>query len=136
MRHLLPLLLSLVILSSCDEECRGFKIGKEFTIMPNETLENCPKNVAVTLLDIEDSRCPEDLICIWAGMIVIEAKVRIDGEDFRFKLSDHRNASGFPEQFSTPKYTVKLIDVVPHSDSSGPDPTDQRAILLISKRSA
>jgi len=136
MRQFLLFFLLVSFLTACDEECRGFKIGKEFEIALNETLENCPKNISVTLLEIEDSRCPADLVCIWGGMIVVEGQLTIEGEDFELKLSTNQNASGFPEQFSTAEYTVRLIDVLPYPDSSKPDQTqDQRAILLISKRS-
>jgi len=136
MRHFLLFLLFVPFLTSCDEECRGLIVGKEFEIASNETLENCPKNISVTLLKIEDSRCPADLICIWGGMIVIEGKLKIEAEDFDLKLSTNQSASGFPGQFSTAEYTVKLIDVLPYPDSSNPDQSQaQRAILLISKRS-
>ena len=139
MRSLLIVFLVFIFLLSCGEKesCDGFTLAKEFEIARNETLENCPKNISVTLLEIQDSRCPADVVCIWSGMIVIEGQLRIDGDEYDLKLSANENASGIPEVFSTEDYTVKLVDVLPYPDTSKHHQSaDQRAILVISKRSS
>ena len=138
MRNLLILFLSVSILFSCDDknDCGGFDVGKEFEIGINETSRNCPKNISITLIDIQDSRCPDGAQCIWAGMIVVEAAVTIDGKDLDLQLSNNENASGFPDEFSTSEYTVKLIDSIPYPDINNPSkPEDKRAVLIVSKRS-
>lgn len=138
MRKLLILVLSVSLLFSCDDknECEGFNLGKEFEIAINETLQNCPKNISITLLEIQDSRCPAGAQCIWAGMIVITAQLTVDGKDIELQLSTNENVSGFSNQFSTSDYTVKLIDAIPYSDLNNPHkPADKRAILVVSKRS-
>ncbi len=138
MRPLLILFMPVFLLFSCDGEndCDGFNLGKEFEIAINETLQNCPKNVFITLLEIQDSRCPAGGECIWAGMIVIDATLTIDGKDQDLQLSTNENVSGFPAEFSTSEYTVKLIDAVPYPDvNNSHKPEDKRAILVISKRS-
>ncbi len=138
MRNLLILFLSLSLFFSCDDknDCEGFDLGKEFEIAINETLENCPKNISITLLDVQDSRCPAGAVCIWEGMIVINAEMNIDGKDLDLQLSTNENASRFPQEFSTSEYTVKLIDAIPYPNINDPqNPEDKRAILVISKRS-
>lgn len=138
MRNLLILFLPVSILYSCDDknDCGGFDVGKEFEIGINERLQNCPKNISFTLLDIQDSRCPDGAVCIWAGMIVVEAAMTIDGKDLDLQLSNNKNASGFPEEFSTSEYTIKLIDSIPYPDVNNPSkPEDKRAIFIVSKRS-
>lgn len=138
MRKVLILLFSVSLLFSCDDnnDCEGFNLGKEFEIAINETLQNCPKNISFTLLDIQDSRCPADGQCIWQGMIVIDATLTIDGKDQQLQLSTNENVSGFPAEFFTSEYSVKLIDAVPYPDFSSPHkPEDKKAILIVSKRS-
>jgi hypothetical protein len=138
MRNLSILLFPVLLLFSCDEntDCNGFNLGQEFEIAVNETLENCPKNIAITLLDIQDSRCPTDADCIWAGMIVLEGTLRIADKNYPIQLSTNERISGFPEEFSTSEYTVKLIDAIPYPDSNlTSESEDKRAILVISKRS-
>ncbi len=138
MRNILYLFLSASLLFSCDAatDCEGFDLGKEFEIAIDETLQNCPKNISITLLEIQDSRCPAGAQCIWAGMIVIEGQLTVDGKDIELQLSTNENVSGFPDQFSTSDYTVKLIDAIPYSDLNNPHkPEDKRAILLVSKSS-
>jgi hypothetical protein len=69
-------------------------------------------------------------------MIVIDAALNIDGKEIDVQLSTNENASGFPQEFSTSDYTVKLIDSVPYPDLNNPHkPEDKRAILIITKRS-
>lgn len=69
-------------------------------------------------------------------MIVIEGNLTINGKDFDLKLTTNQSVRGFPGEFSSKDYILKLIDVVPYPDSSKPDQAqDQHAILLISKRS-
>jgi hypothetical protein len=138
MRNLLILFLSVSLFFSCDDknDCEGLEVGKEFEIAINERLQNCPKNISITLLDVQDSRCPAGAQCIWAGMIVIDAALNIDGKEIDVQLSTNENASGFPQEFSTSDYTVKLIDSVPYPDLNNPHkPEDKRAILIITKRS-
>lgn len=137
MRKVLILLFSVSLLFSCDDnDCEGFNLGKEFEIAINEKLQNCPKNISFTLLGIQDSRCPADGQCIWQGMIVIDAMLTIDGKDQQMQLSTNENVSGFPAEFTTSEYSVKLIDAVPYPDFSSPHkPEDKKAILIVSKRS-
>ena len=137
MRKLLILVLSVSLLFSCDDnDCKGFDLGKEFEIAIDETIQNCPKNITITLLKIQDSRCPAGAQCIWQGMIMIEGMLTIEGKNYQLKLSTEESFSGYLVQFSTEEYTVKLIDAVPFPDLSSPHkPEDKRAILVISKRS-
>lgn len=60
MRNLLYLFLFSSLFFSCDDnnDCDGFDLGKEFEIAIDETLQNCPKNISFTLLNVQDSRCP------------------------------------------------------------------------------
>lgn len=123
---------------SCDDktDCEGFDLGKEFEIAINETLENCPKNISITLLDVQDSRCPAGAVCVWEGMIVLEATLRINNKDYDVELSTSERMSGSPAQLSIEGYTVKLIDAIPFPDiNDSSSPENKRAILLISKSS-
>ncbi|PZX56732.1 hypothetical protein [Algoriphagus chordae] len=138
MRHLLVLFLSVSLFFSCNDsnDCEGFEVGKEFEIAIEQQLENCLKNISVKVIEIQDSRCPAGAQCIWAGMIVLRGELIVGGQKQYILLSTNENASGFPDEFSTLEYTVKLVDAIPYLDLNKPyKPEDQRAILIISKRS-
>ncbi|WP_339752969.1 hypothetical protein [Algoriphagus aquimarinus] len=138
MRNLLILFLFVSLLFSCEDknECEGFDLAKEFEMAIGETLENCPKNTSITLIDIQDSRCPTGGECIWQGMIMIEGMLTIDGKDYQLKLSTEELFSGYPVQFSTEEYAVRLIDAIPDPDLNNPhNPEDKKAILIVTKRS-
>ncbi|WP_339868536.1 hypothetical protein [uncultured Algoriphagus sp.] len=137
MRKLLILVLSVSLLFSCDDnDCKGFDLGKEFEIAIDETIQNCPKNITITLLKIQDSRCPAGAQCIWQGMILIEGMLTIDGKDYPLKLSTEESFSEYPVQFSNEDYIVRLVDAFPYPDiGDSSSPEDKRAILIVSNRS-
>ncbi|RAI89973.1 hypothetical protein [Algoriphagus yeomjeoni] len=138
MHRLLVVFLTSSLLFSCEDsiDCDGFDLGKEFEIAIDETIQNCPKNISLTLLDVQDSRCPANAVCIWEGMIVVEGKLTVNGKDIDLQLSTNENVSAYPNQFSTSDYTVKLIDAIPYPDLNNPHKaTDKRAVLIVSKRS-
>ncbi|MBN7802799.1 hypothetical protein J0A67_18115 [Algoriphagus aestuariicola] len=102
----------------------------------NEALENCPENISITISEIQDSRCPSDGNCIWAGMIMVDGELRVDGTVYDLQLSNIPQASGFQEEFSTSEYTIKLIDPIPFPNFSNlGKAADKRVILIVSKRS-
>ncbi len=107
-------LFSLLILafSGCDKE--AIKPNTEFTLVLNETktIQDGLKNVSITYAELlEDSRCPEGIVCVWAGRAIVllkddkknEYKIGIgDLESVKDEIKNEVEIEGF---------TFKLIDV-------------------------
>ncbi|MEX0862330.1 hypothetical protein [Nitrosopumilus sp.] len=83
------------------------------------------ENLNLYFYDIEDSRCPLDVTCIWEGKVV--AMIHTSNQTHKigggFEI-------GYPLTYMTP-YTITLIDVKPHPIST--EKPDYVAILDISK---
>jgi hypothetical protein len=71
-------------------------------------------SVAVTPLAVlEDSRCPRDVTCVWAGRVLIRARIKADGRssEAEMELGKPIAAAGRKE--------VVLASVSPERTSSG-----------------
>ena len=57
-------------------------LGKQFYIRVGQTESVEPGNIQVKLIKVtDDSRCPSDVTCIWAGEVKVVLNITIDGED-------------------------------------------------------
>lgn len=106
---------------------QNFKVwnGKEATITGQDL-----KVKFESLLD--DSRCPKDVTCVWAG----DAKIRISvrrGRGEASKMELH-TSSQFAQTGKYQKYVIKLValDPYPRTGAKG-KPGDYVATLLIKK---
>lgn len=83
------------------------------------------ENLNLYFYDIEDSRCPLDVTCVWEGKV--SAMIHTSNQTHKigggFEI-------GYPLTYITP-YTITLIDVKPHPIST--EKSDYVAILDISK---
>lgn len=97
--------------------------AEEIKIKFGETVQY--DNLNLYFYDIEDSRCPLDVTCIWEGKVT--ARIHTSNQT-------HKIGGGFeidyPLTYMTP-YTITLIDVKPHPIST--EKPDYVAILDISK---
>ena len=57
-------------------------LGKQFYLKVGQTESVEPGNIQVKLIKVtDDSRCPSDVTCIWAGEVKVVLNITIDGED-------------------------------------------------------
>lgn len=87
--------------------------------------------LTVKVLSIEDSRCPKDVQCVWAG----DAKVKIrvtnkKGKTETFEL--HTNLE--PKTAKFDNYEIKLGDVTPHPASNIRIDASKRTAQIIVSR--
>jgi hypothetical protein len=79
---------------------------------------------------IEDSRCPEDVNCIWAGVGRIKIQLSKNGKSSEFELNTNQRDK--PAVFQG--YSVTLIDLEPRqSRTSKYSPSAYSATLTVSK---
>ena len=64
-------------------------------------------------LEIEDSRCPTGVVCIWAGQTVVTLEVA-RGEDGPVELKLVRRAGREPETARALDHELRLLEVDPH----------------------
>lgn len=99
--------------------------AEEIEIKIGETIYY--ENLSLYFYDVEDSRCPLDVTCVWEGKV--SAMIHTSNET-------HKIGGGFeinsPLSYITP-YTITLIDVKPHPIST--EKPEYIAILEITKPS-
>lgn len=75
----------------------------------------------------EDSRCPNDVACVWAGQVVVQFTLRRNSrnKDVLVKESQGLAVDG---------YRISILQVLPARASSGPlPPADYRVTLKITR---
>lgn len=105
------------------------ELGQPFSLGLNQT--GHVQDLDVWFTEVIDSRCPSDVVCIWAGQVSILVHL----QDSSGSLKQLNLALGSPEAPSTRSfgnYSISLIDVQPYPISTEQTPqTDYVATLLI-----
>lgn len=133
-------LLSIFFLFSCAEEpiCMDRELGEQITIQVFDTATYCDENLSITFNDYpNESRCPTDVTCVWAGFVEVELLINENGKESILKLSSEPNVSGIPVEAKVGDYNIKLIDVTPYPATNiRIDPNQFKVILLVEKASS
>jgi len=92
-------------------------LGEEFELAVHQTAQISAEKISVTFQEVlEDSRCPVDVTCIWAGLAKVSLQVAVSGQERELRLSTSppENSAVFEN------YTFWLISVrpVPRSDQN------------------
>jgi hypothetical protein len=130
MKKLLLLIVPLVFLFSCHDEYFSdkfeFEEDNEFKI--NQKYLSEENNLKIEITNIEDSRCPADVVCVWQGEALVEIELE-ETQTFSTVLSTYDN------QIDTlGNYSVELIDVQPYPLSDQVIKTEDYDITLRIKR--
>lgn len=120
------LVLMLASFISCDQEpipdSFSFGVEKEFKI--NGDYHSIDNSLKFTITEINDSRCPSDVVCIWAGKADVKIKVEspVPGT---ITLSTYDNPVD-----TIGSYSFKIIDVSPYPISTKTIKLDDYVVLL------
>ena len=123
-------------LARCDRPAeRGVvcaRLGEEFDLRLNQTayIASTPLSIEADAVP-EDSRCPTDVVCAWAGnarvSLTLRAGTTANGGDVNSTLQ--------PRAISRLGYTVELVDVRPPRLSTQGIPAEAYVVRLIARRS-
>jgi hypothetical protein len=129
-----------ILFFSCaeDSDCLDASVGEEIIIQVFETATYCNENLSITFNAYpNESRCPSNITCVWAGFVEAELLVNLEGKDTVLKLSTEPNVSGIPVQATVRDYSIKLIDVIPYPATNVRiDPNQFKVILSVEKASS
>ncbi len=102
------ILLFAVIFFGCQTDPVSPKLGDEFGIDYNESLQIEKQNLNIKFIEVlEDSRCPEGAECVWEG----NAKVKFEVNSKEIILNTYRLE---PNEAEVEGYKIKLISVYPY----------------------
>ncbi len=66
-----------LLLNSCEKDVglKDFEFGVEKSYKINGKYQSNDRSLKFTISDINDSRCPIDVECIWAGMVSVKINI-------------------------------------------------------------
>jgi hypothetical protein len=103
-----------ISLISCDQESvsDSFSYGLDNDFKINGEYHSIDNSLNFSITEINDSRCPSDVVCIWAGKADVKIKVEspVPGT---ITLSTYDNPVD-----TVGNYSFKIIDVLPYPIST------------------
>lgn len=80
-------ILPALLLTACAPGLTEVPAGPEFELSPSRTVGLSGTGATVTMVDVaNDSRCPIDVVCVWAGNAEVRFRVRAEGHDTTVSL--------------------------------------------------
>jgi hypothetical protein len=121
-------LLGLMLISfiSCNEEPvpDSFSFGVENEFKINGDYHSVDNSLNFTITEVNDSRCPSDVICIWAGKVDVKIKV-VSPVSGTITLSTYDN-----QVDTIGNYSFKILDVSPYPISTKTIKLEDYVVLL------
>jgi hypothetical protein len=102
--------------ASCDKKSEGgFNLGESFELSHGERNDCTCGALAATFTNVvEDSRCPSDVNCVWAGRVIVELEVELSGAPQTVTLSSENNEN----QVTVGGYLITMGEVTPYPVST------------------
>lgn len=129
----LPALIAAVVVFASGASRPVPTLGVEFRLAPGEsvTLESTTLRLRFDRV-VQDSRCPTDVECFWAGDAVVALFAR-EGKDPERRYELHTNLAG-QDTAVHGRYRLRLVRLDPYpahvNEKPGPD---YRAVLVVTR---
>lgn len=126
--------LALLVAASCGGAgITEVPVGQEFTLAVAESAVLRGPDVTVTFVGVpEDSRCPSDVICVWAGNGKVELRIERSGGAATVVAL---NTTVEPREASLDGYSLQLVALEPSPVSTRRIGRDEyRARLRVGQR--
>jgi len=123
------------ILVACDEKPTGPEVDSEFTLVVGERATLDAIQASVRFLAVaEDSRCPSQAQCVWAGDGAVVLEIAPAGGD-EAEETLHTNPESGPGAVALAGYELTLLRLDPYPVIPGDIESDAyRATLVLSER--
>lgn len=108
------------------------KLNTPFTIKIGNTAEIKSENLKITLTDIEDSRCPTDVTCVWEGEIILHLNLKKGGD--KSKETNLKLRTSQSSEISFESYSISLSKVEPYPISTKEIKKDTYTSTLVVKQ--
>lgn len=126
--YLVPLVLILALAacrSTGEPAPRAASLNQEIQLAPNEQAAYGPQGLTVEFVRVvEDSRCPSDVECVWAGEVKVQVATRINDAE----AVQHEIKAG--EHASVGAFRVVVVKVEPIPVSTRQIPQEEYRVTL------
>lgn len=112
-KNLFILIIPLLTLISCDDNLQSlqFTPGEEVEFKIGQTISTNNNQISLEIIDINDSRCPSDVQCIWQGEARITFELNNNGKK-EFTLTTLELE---PDTIDNYIFTLKSVEPYPIS---------------------
>lgn len=126
-RNWCVLVLIAVALAACGRGGAA-TLNEPIQLAPGEWANFETENLEVKFVGIdEDSRCPNDVTCVWAGEVVVRLTLRRDSRNKEVSVKETQG-------LAVDGYTIDILQVLPPRASSSPVAVaDYRVTLKITR---
>ncbi len=118
-----------VLFSACDktEDPESFEFGSESKFQHGSMNQSIDHSLLFSITEINDSRCPSDVVCIWEGKV--DVKIVVDSPlPGSIVLSTYNNPIDTVGNFS-----FEIVDVSPYPISTKTIELDDYKVTLVIK---
>jgi len=121
MKKIIALLIIALFVLGCIQENADVKgeLGLPFPLKINQTALISPEKLMLKLADVpQDSRCPSDVVCVWAGeaTITLEAVKGVQLKTFNLTVG----AGSQNDSADFAGYTITVVGLEPYPKASNP----------------
>lgn len=123
------LILFLFTFVSCEEIVtdKTFPLGKEFSLRMNELTTSADGRYILKITEVDDSRCPELVQCVWEGEVVIKGEWSHNKDKSTFEVH-----SVLKTQDKQPEgVTIRIIDASPYPKYGTDTKPEELVITLL-----
>ncbi|WP_276498186.1 hypothetical protein [Pontibacter litorisediminis] len=145
--YLLPFLLTLLTVTQCQRDevpPQETRLGEAFVLEQGEQLKLTSGETILLELKVEevsDSRCPEDVVCVWYGNAAVKLKVYGSSgrsQSLSFCIGDCkpeplRNKHTLTAEVNGQEYEITLLDVLPFPNTEQQQDANKQVKLLVKK---
>ena len=105
----------MLILAFASVDVAGQRKGETLKVQVNKEKRFAKSKLSVRFVElVDDSRCPTDTNCVWAGNAQIKIRVTKNGRSHDLTL----DTNGPNQMVKTEGYSIKLVDLTPHPRSN------------------
>ncbi len=111
-------------------------LNSEFGLKPGQVAVIESEKIKIQNLQVEeDSRCPADVQCVWAGQVKVKVNVVKNQQDLgEFNLISQAGAEDLGVK-TFDGYGIKVIEVAPYpKQNQKPEPSDYVVTLVVSRK--
>ncbi len=122
-----------LILFSCK---KNLELGSRSSVSLKYCIQNKSDDIKVCLDSvIEDSRCPQEVVCFWQGTAIAKFSITINDNEQPVTLSTFTRRGSPPSDTTLMGYKIEFLDLLPYPKvNSTHDISEYKAELKITRQ--
>jgi hypothetical protein len=108
------------------------RLGREFRLRARQQVTLKGESLRIKFVEVkEDSRCPADVKCVWAGNAAVRLDVSIRGRGSKSLTLNTNSSSSLVDENLYRGYRVKLVELTPYPRSDHQIAADNYVVTLL-----